>query len=127
KAAEVVEKCAAEAKIVAVEQEIKKAADAKAKAAALASGATSVSASAAASSPATITAKALREAFLTAGDEPATPPAPPSGDGAADATGATPGAMESVEGSAPEVVVHDEGAAAAADELSPEEQAVGGV
>ena len=97
-AQKVVDRCAAEAKIVAVEQEAKKIADASAKA--------KVAAAVAAD----------KAALLALGDSPA--------DSTAEAT--LPGAMESAPGGAPEVVVHDESTAADSEELSVEEEAVQG-
>jgi hypothetical protein len=99
----VVEKCAVEAKIVAVEQEAKKAADQKAKArgggpnpllAALTAGNTGVA-----------------EEIVDA-----------SG-----ADGKLPGSLEATEGMAPEITTHDESAVLGGGDLSPEEQAIQGV
>jgi N utilization substance protein A len=92
--------CAAEAKVVAVEQEAKKAADSLARA----------KASAQASSQAALAALA------GAGTEPAE----------AEASDSMPAAMEAAPG-APETTVHAEGTRASGDELSPEEQAVQGL
>lgn len=110
----VVDRCAAEAKIVTVEQEAKKAADASAKAASRAAllGA----------APAAIDTAAFENALR--GD--ATPAA------AEDATsdGATsermPDALEATEGAAPEIVTHHESLRSGSEELSPEEQAIQG-
>jgi N utilization substance protein A len=122
-----VEKCAAEAKIVAVEQEKKKAEAARAKASG--TGAPDLAAlmglkgvDGVAGQPAP--PRAIQE---TPGDGQ-TPPA----DGAADSNGAgdegagdrLPGALESSEGGAPEVTVHKEQGLASSADLSPEEQAV---
>ncbi|HEY1923216.1 MAG TPA: transcription termination factor NusA [Tepidisphaeraceae bacterium] len=97
-AQKVVEKCAAEAKIVAVEQEAKKIADASAKAATAASQA------------------ADKAALLALGDL-STP-----------VEEKMPGAMESAEGGAPEIITHDESIAAGdSNDLSVEEQAVHGI
>lgn len=112
-----VEKCAAEAKVVATEQEAKKAAEAARKA-------------------------ADRSAFETAGGTEGTAFANPllqgstpgavgedNGEGADDQAAGdhVPGAMESAAGGAPEVVVHDQAAITNGDELSPEEKAVQGI
>jgi hypothetical protein len=97
-AQKVVEKCAAEAKIVAVEQEAKKIADASAKAAVAASQA------------------ADKAALLALGDL------------AAPAEEKMPGALESAPGGAPEVIVHaDTITAGEGEELSVEEQAIHGI
>jgi N utilization substance protein A len=101
----VIEKCAEEAKIVAVEQEAKKIADASARA-------KDMSAKAAAEA-----AKAADKAALMALGEPT----------AAAAGEPMPGAMEAVAGAAPEVIVHRETAFASKDELSPEEAAMQGI
>jgi hypothetical protein len=98
-AQKVVERCAAEAKIVAVEQEAKKIADASAKAKEAAAVA------------------ADKAALLALGDSPA--------DSAAE--GKLPGAMEAVPGAAAEVVVHQESALSKGEDLSVEEQAIGGL
>ncbi|HZL34149.1 MAG TPA: transcription termination factor NusA [Tepidisphaeraceae bacterium] len=140
-----VESCAAEAKIVAVEQEAKKAAQARAKASdrSAMSGAArgKASASGAGENP-------FREAMRdTAGDngtgaaatDATTAQANGEGgaqgtgaDGAAgsdaDAEGATmPGMMESAEGGAPEVITHSQRMLISGDEMSPEERAIQGI
>ena len=97
-AQKVVEKCAAEAKIVAVEQEAKKIADASAKAATAANHA------------------ADKAALLALGDL------------SAPVEEKMPSAMESTEGGAPEVIVHEESIASGeGEDLSAEEQAVHGI
>ena len=102
----IVDKAAVEAKLVAVEQEAKRAAQASARASA--------------SRP-----NALEAAL--AADRPA---APASAEAAAETTTDTtvsdnmPGAMESAAGGAPEVITHSEHAMATGEELSPEEKAV---
>jgi N utilization substance protein A len=97
-AQKVVDRCAEEAKIVAVEQEQKKIADASAKAKEAAAVA------------------ADKAALLALGDSPS--------DSVAGAV--VPGALEAAPGGAPEIVVHDESPAANGDALSVEEQAVQG-
>jgi hypothetical protein len=113
-----VERCAAEAKVVAVEQEKKKAEAARAKAAGE-SGAPDLAA-----------LMGLKGVDGVAG-QPAGPraiqetgngePAPDAGEEGADRM---PGALESSEGGAPEITVHKEEALADTGELSPEEQAL---
>ena len=101
-AQKVVERCSAEAKIVAVEQEAKKSADATAKA-------------------------ADKAALLALGNAPAA--VEPAAESAADASATsekTPGALETASGGSPEVVVHEQSEQSDGDELSPEEQAVHG-
>ena len=111
----IVEKCAVEAKIVAKEQEEKKANEAKKKAAdraafdAAARGGVSASA----------LANPLLAGNVTTSAEVAAEDESPASD-------RTPGAMESAEGGAPETIVHDEKMFQSEDELSPEEQAVQG-
>jgi N utilization substance protein A len=114
-----VERCGNEAKIVAVEQEAKKSAEAKAKAAdraALAGAARSASAAASVSP--------FGAAFAAAAA---------GSNGAEEAAGAETdsakmsGAMEAAEGGAPEVVTHNERIGSASDELSPEERAIQGM
>jgi N utilization substance protein A len=112
-----VEKCASEAKIVAVEQEKKKADSARAKAiAGVGSSAPDLA--------------ALMGMKGVAG-RPAAPRAiKEEGNGEAAASGEAesddklPGAMESSDGGAPEVTVHKESSDEDSSELSPEEQAV---
>jgi N utilization substance protein A len=111
-----VERCGTEAKIVAVEQEAKKSADAKAKAA-----------------DRTAMMNASRSASLVAAENPFAAASPVAGNGAADTAVAEsepattmPGAMESAAGGAPEVITHDEQIASPLDEMSPEERAIQG-
>jgi N utilization substance protein A len=118
-ATKVVDRCADEAKIVAVEQEAKKAseaaqkqADAKALAEARASGA--ASASAAFANP--LLQSAGPEEPVAA-EEPA----------AAEDDGKLPGALEATEGVAPEITTHKEGEIGGGSDLSPEENAVHGL
>jgi N utilization substance protein A len=113
-AVQVIEKCSAEAKIVAVEQEAKKAADAVKKAAdrkAFEAGARG----------------ALANPLLTP-QAPAPAEEPAETTPAADEeAGKMPGGLEAAEGGSPETMTHDEKAFASEDELSPEERAVSGV
>jgi len=104
----VVDKCAEEAKHVATEQEAKRATDASARAAGRqsASGPNALE-RALAADPAVATATATEEVT-----------------GDAEGTNRMPGAMEAVEGGAPETVTHAERPAANGDELSPEEEAI---
>jgi transcription termination/antitermination protein NusA len=100
-AEKVVERCAAEAKIVVVEQAVKKEADAKAKA----------------------HAQADSDKFLAAlrGGGEAAVPAEPSSEQS------VPGPMEAAEGGSPETIVHGEQALASSDDLSVEEEAISGI
>jgi len=98
----IVGKCAVEAKIVAVEQEAKRASDASARAKITRSS-----------------SNALEMAL--AGDSGATAEAPTEAAAEADKL---PGALEAAEGGAPETVTHAEESIAASDELSVEEQAL---
>lgn len=102
-AQQIVERCSAEAKIVAVEKQAEKEAEARAKAAGTAD----------------------TDRFLAAlqGDAPEPDAADDSDSDNADSM---PGAMESTDGAAPEVTVHSEQILGENDELSPEEQAVSG-
>ena len=147
----VVEKCSAEAKIVAVEQEQKKAADAAKRAADRAAMASGIIPGFGAPAPATVptptdtgtvngvTGEPLRgEAHADAFASPMLPqdaaaavrladeagPGEEAGDG--ESPDRMPGGMEATEGGAPEVTTHDEKTFATASELSPEEQAVQG-
>jgi N utilization substance protein A len=96
----VVQRCSEEAKLVAVEQEAKKAADASAKA-------------------------ADRAALLALGDNKAS--ADTNGEAAElDAAAKVPEALEAAEGGAPETIVHNESSGANGQDLSPEEQAIQG-
>jgi N utilization substance protein A len=118
-----VEKCASEAKIVAVEQEKKKAEAARAKA----SGGTGAS-----GAPDLAALMGMKGVDGVAG-QPAAPraiqeegngEALPAPDGEDDGANRMPGAMESTEGGSPEVTVHKEEAVVDDGTLSPEEQAV---
>ncbi len=117
-AQKVVDRCAEEAKIVAVEQEQKKAAQAAAK---FSGGAGLASAGGRG-----VDGVAFANPLL-----PQTPEAAvrteeadsPTPDESADRM---PGAMEATEGSAPEITTHAESTLASEDDLSPEEQAVRG-
>jgi hypothetical protein len=117
-AQKVVDRCAEEAKIVAVEQEQKKAAQAAAKLGgqqALAeAGARGVDGVAFANPllPQTPEAAVRTEDSAT-----------PSPDENADRM---PGTLEATEGAAPEIVTHQEGTLGESDELSPEERAISG-
>ncbi|MDB5174067.1 MAG: nusA [Phycisphaerales bacterium] len=120
----VVDRCSEEAKLVAIEQEAKKATEARAKAAdraaMLAAGASGAARPAAAATT-DIFGDALRAPAGGHGPDE-------SGPADADATGTVvPGAMEATEGAAPEVTTHDERTFATTSELSPEEQAIQGV
>jgi len=96
----IVDRCSEEAKLVAAEQEAKRAAEASAKAA--------------------IGPNALEAALAAESRAPAL-----SEDGSeSQAPAGLPGPMEAAEGGAPEVVTHREQAAELGEELSPEEQAV---
>jgi N utilization substance protein A len=101
-AQQAVTKCATEAKLVAVEQEAKRATDASARA--------------------KITRPNALEAALAA--QPATSAAPEEAAAENTDSSTLPGAMEAAEGGAPEVVTHSEQPQAASEELSPEERAV---
>jgi N utilization substance protein A len=125
-AQKVVERCAAEAKIVAVEQEQKKAQAAAAKA-----SATEVRD---AQDEAVLRALGLSGSEADAGSPPPPPPPPlaavkeTEGEAADEAVAAPkmPGTMESTDGSAPEITVHREVRQASGADLSPEEKAVVG-
>jgi hypothetical protein len=118
-----VERCAAEAKVVAIETEKKKAEAARAKASGVSAGANDLAA-----------LMGLKGVDGLAGTPPAEPRAVQEGPGATiDAAVAEggeegadrmPGAMEASEGGAPEVTVHSEQAFGDRSDLSPEEQAV---
>jgi N utilization substance protein A len=119
----VVDRCAAEAKVVAKEQEEKKAAEAKKKA--------EDRAAFEAAGMRGVNAEAFANPLLpqgggttAAGEEAAAPSEALENEGASEHV---PGAMEAAEGGAPEIVVHDEKTFASGDELSPEEAAVQGV
>jgi transcription termination/antitermination protein NusA len=96
----VVEKCASEAKIVAVEQEAKKVKDASAKAA---------------------------EASARAADKAALLALGASASASAEAAPTLPGALEAAPGASAEVTVHEESEAANGEQLSEEEQAISGI
>jgi N utilization substance protein A len=131
-----VDKCAEEAKVVAVEQEKKKAEAAKARAAGGVgrSGAPDLAAlmgmkgvDGVAGQPAP--PRAIQEPEAVAapdGDGEAAATAAAGGDDAGDDVGSDrmPGALESSDGGAPEVTVHKEASLENRDELSPEEQAI---
>ncbi|HEX3355568.1 MAG TPA: transcription termination factor NusA [Tepidisphaeraceae bacterium] len=118
KANEVVERCAVEAKIVAAEQEAKKAAEAKNKAADRAAFEGARSGASASASAGSGVNPLLNP--LTIGET--------STEAAADNEPShMPGAMQATEGLAPEITTHDEKSLVEASELSPEEQAISGV
>jgi N utilization substance protein A len=132
----VVERCAEEAKLVAVEQEAKKIADASAKAAAASAVAADKAALLAlgeepavgAESPAEGAAAGTEVAEATAeGGESPAEGAEATGEASAETEGAAlPGPLEAAAGGAAEVTVHKESVVADREELSPEEQAVKG-
>src|SRR5687768_15589802 len=127
-AQKVVDRCSEEAKIVAVEQEAKKKADAAAKAADRAAMEAGMKG---------IDGTAFANPLLPQG----TTPEAAAEDAAADADAAAlagedrttltdssmPGSMEAVDGVAPEITVHKDEAFASPDELSPEEEAISGI
>ena len=116
--------CGAEAKIVAVEQEAKKAAEAKAKAADR-SAMMNASRSALAADKASPFGAAFAEAASNGSGEPGgNGTAASNGDG--ETSSVMPGGMESAEGGAPEVITHNSHASSLADQ-SPEEQAISGL
>ena len=100
-AQQVVDKCAADAKLVAVEQEAKRAAEASAKASA--------------SKPNALEAALAAEAPVAMASEES------PGDGL---NGTMPGAMEAADGGAPEILTHSAQTLGNGEELSPEEKAV---
>ena len=114
-ASQVIERCAQEAKIVAVEQEQKKKLAASAKAAA-------------ASHRGVEDLAVLRALGLRGAEEPAAGLAAAAEDKevGGDGTPRMPGLMESAEGGAPETMAHKEGAVTIPEDLSPEERAVAG-
>ena len=119
-AQKVVDRCAEEAKIVAVEQEAKKAAQAAAKmggAAALAEAGGRAIAGAAFANP---LLPQTPEAAVTTEETVA-------GSNAEENAERMPGAMEASENGAPEIQTHDQAALASGEDLSPEEQAIQGV
>ena len=111
---------AEEAKIVAVEQEKKKAAEASARAADAAAFGGRGKASALASGGDTSSGSAAAQAFASALQTPAAEPA------AEDESEKMPGAMEAAAGGAPETMTHKSDIGVADEELSPEEQAIHG-
>jgi N utilization substance protein A len=121
----VVDRCSQEAKIVAVEQEEKKKADAAAKAAFLAAGLRGIDGQAFGNQPLPVpgvpstTEAATEAADLLGGGGGAESPAE-NGD-------RMPGALEATEGMAPEITTHHESAVLGGGDLSPEEQAIQGV
>ncbi len=114
KAEEVVTRCADEAKVVAVEQEAKKAAESAAKAADRAAlmQAGRVTASAGSGLNPLLNPTAVSAEAEVAED----------GD-----SSRMPGALEATEGTAPEITTHDEKAITDSSDLSPEEQAISGM
>jgi transcription termination/antitermination protein NusA len=113
----VVTKCAAEAKLVAHEQEVKKAAEAVKKAADRAAFE-----GAGGRGLASASASGFPNPLLQGGGLPAEEEViPPASD-----ADKVPGAREAAEGGSPETIVHDESVLAESDELSPEEVAVHG-
>ena len=135
KATEVVMRCGEEAKIVAVEQEAKKAAEASAKAkdrAALAAG--GLAGARGDSLGGSAAARAFADALQIPRSSQSAPDERPTEETTADVSpedsngsGTMPGPMEAVEGGAPETVTHAETAFADREELSPEEQAIQGI
>ncbi len=139
-AQKIVDRCGDEAKIVAVEQEAKKAADAKAKAAGRAA---LIGAGAKATDGAVQGEGAGRglgaEAFANpllpqpgvpsqAAQDAAAAEEPPAEDSSGeDASERMPGALEASDGGSPEVTVHREMAGMSARDMSPEEQAIHGL
>jgi hypothetical protein len=122
KAQQVVDLCAEEAKIVAVEQEAKKKADAAAKAADHAAFA-----SALAGGPLNPTGDpGSRGVDAVAFANPLLPQGITHGEDENEVGGDSkmPGAMEATEGVAPEIGTHKQDALVSGDELSPEEQAI---
>jgi N utilization substance protein A len=122
----IVERCADEAKVVASEQEAKKAAEAAAKAAdraALLAGGLAAGAGAAAVGARGVDAEAFANPLLPQTPEAVvtTEESVVADDGAADRM---PDAMEATDGAAPEIVTHSEDSVASGDELAPEERAV---
>jgi len=118
----VVERCAAEAKVVATEQEAKKAAEAAAKAADQAAFA--AAGMKGVDGEAKAPAGQLSPTPSPFGDTPVTPE---SAEEAAEGSDRTPDALEASAGAAPEVTVHSASLSSDSDDLSPEEQAIQGV
>ncbi len=98
-----------EAKVVAAEQEIKKAADAKAKASRPQPGQLSMD-------------EASKRLFGMDKPEPAVEAVP--AEGSVETSSNTPGMMEAADGGSPEVITHSESVIAPSSELSPEEKAI---
>jgi N utilization substance protein A len=121
-AQKVVDRCAEEAKIVAVEQEAKKKADAAAKAAFLAAAGQRGVDGEAFANPLMPVAGVPSSTDATTADEllAAVTNVDENGD-------RLPGALEATEGIAPELTTHAEAALAGDGELSPEEEAIQGV
>jgi N utilization substance protein A len=115
----VVDRCSEEAKIVAVEQEAKKRAEAEAKAAFLQAGSRGVDGEAFANPPLPVPGV---PSATDIGEE-----TNPFAAAAAENGDRMPGALEATEGIAPEITTHDETALAGGSELSPEEQAMQGI
>jgi N utilization substance protein A len=114
-AQKVVDRCSDEAKIVTVEQEKKKAAEAIAKSAARA---------ALAAAPSAVDTTSFESALRGGGG--ANGEAAEPVDAAPETADRMPGALESAEGGAPEVMTHSEEFLSSTDELSPEERAMQG-
>jgi N utilization substance protein A len=134
----IVDRCTDEAKIVAVEQEAKKAAEAKAKAANQAAllGARAAEEAAVAADHAALMAVGERGVDAEAFASPMLPQTPDAvvrteeaiTPGSSEEAGdRLPLAMEATEGIAPELTTHKESALAGADDMSPEEQAIQGI
>lgn len=104
----IVDRCAAEAKLVEVEQEAKKAAEAAARAAGLLGREPTATATSAESGAGRL--DLLVESPVASSDD-----------------GKLPGALEATEGASPEVQTHAATVVAEADELSPEERAIRGI
>jgi N utilization substance protein A len=114
----VVDRCTEEAKLVVIEQEAKKAADARAKAAdaaLLAAGMKGVD------------AEAFANPLLPQTAEGAVKTEEPIIAGNGDEAGRLPSAMEATEGIAPELTTHSESILGRSEDLSPEEAAIQGV
>jgi N utilization substance protein A len=128
-AGRIVERCADEAKVVASEQEAKKAAEAAAKAADRAAllagglGALGAGAGAATVGARGVDAEAFANPLLPQTPEAAVIEEEPA---VTDEVGddRMPDAMEATDGAAPEIVTHSEDSVASGDELAPEERAV---
>jgi N utilization substance protein A len=117
----VVDRCSEEAKIVAVEQEEKKRADAAAKAAFLAAGSRGIDGQAFGNPPLPVPGVPSTNEAASAADLFGAAEAP------AENGDRMPGALEATEGMAPEITTHDESAVLGGGDLSPEEQAIQGV